>query len=130
VVKITKLTDALEGGAMEPQHFTGPTTSHPLLRTTEPHPVTVAVVRFSAGSRNHWHRHAGGQLLHVVEGEGWVQSRGTAAERIHTGDSISAAPGEEHWHGAGEEGAMAHIAVTVGETTFLEPSDGPDPTGS
>jgi len=128
-VKITNLPDALEGGPVEPSHFTGPTTSHPLLSSAEPHPVSVSVVRFAAGSRNHWHRHAGGQLLHVVEGEGWVQSREEPAQRIQTGDSISAAPGEEHWHGAGETGAMAHIAVSVGETTFLEPSVGPDPAG-
>jgi quercetin dioxygenase-like cupin family protein len=128
-VKITHLADAFEGQPVQPEHFTGPTTSHPLHRTAEPHPVSVSVIRFSAGSRNHWHRHAGGQLLHVVEGEGWVQSRGETAQRIHAGDSVSAAPGEEHWHGAGGAAAMAHIAVSVGETTFLEPSDAPDPAG-
>jgi quercetin dioxygenase-like cupin family protein len=129
-VKITNLNDALEGDPMELPYFTGPTTSHPLHSTTDPHTVNVSVVRFAAGSRNYWHRHAGGQFLHVVEGEGWVQSRGEPAQRIHTGDSVSADPGEEHWHGAGASGAMAHIAVSVGEATFLEPSDAADPAGS
>lgn len=129
-MKITKLSDALQGEPMDLQHFTGPTTAHPLQKTSEPATVNVSVVRFSAGSRNHWHRHAGGQLLHVVEGEGWVQSRGETAQKIHTGDSVSAEPGEEHWHGAGPESAMAHIAVSVGEATFLGPSDEPDPSRS
>jgi quercetin dioxygenase-like cupin family protein len=129
-VKITNLADALQGEPMDLPYFTGPTNSHPLHRTSEPRTVSVSVVRFSAGSRNHWHRHAGGQILHVVEGEGWVQSRGETAQKIHTGDSVSAEPGEEHWHGAGPEGAMAHIAVSIGETKFLEPSDGPDPNRS
>jgi quercetin dioxygenase-like cupin family protein len=119
-VKITTLADALEGEPMDPAHFTGPTTSHPLHRSTEPHPVAINVIRFTTGTRNNWHRHAGGQLLHVVEGEGWVQSRGEEAQRIRSGDSVSAEPGEEHWHGAGEDGPMAHIAVSIGETTFLD----------
>ena len=124
-MKITSLPEALQGEPLDPAHFNGPATSHPLHRSDAAHPVNVAVVRFQAGSRNHWHRHAGGQLLHVVEGEGWVQSRGEAARRIRTGDSVSAEPGEEHWHGAGPEAPMAHIAVSVGEATFLEPSEGP-----
>jgi quercetin dioxygenase-like cupin family protein len=128
-VKITHLADIFEDQPVQREHFTGPVISHPLHRTTEPHPVSVSLIRFPAGSRNHWHHHAGGQLLHVVEGEGWVQSRGEAAQRIRTGDSVSAAPGEQHWHGAHESGAMAHIAVSVGETTFLDPSDAPDPAG-
>jgi len=128
-VKITHLTETFEGQPMGPEHFTGPTTSHPLHRTAEPHPVSISVIRFSPGSRNHWHRHAGGQLLHVVDGEGWVQLRGETAQRIRAGDSVSAAPDEEHWHGAGALAAMAHIAVSVGETTFLERSHAPDSSG-
>jgi quercetin dioxygenase-like cupin family protein len=36
---------------------------------------------------------------------------------------VSTAPEEEHWHGAGPEGPMAHVAVSVGEITWLEPSE-------
>jgi quercetin dioxygenase-like cupin family protein len=129
-VNITPLTEALHGEPMDPAHFTGPTTSHPLHRVPDPHPLSVSIVRFAAGSRNVWHRHSGGQLLHVVEGEGWVQSRGEPAQRIRSGDSVSVEPGEEHWHGAGREGAMAHIAVSAGEITYLEPSEEPNPEGS
>src|ERR671939_667508 len=129
-MRITRLPQALQGDALDPAHFTGPASSYPLHRSQAPHPVNVAVVRFQPGSRNHWHRHAGGQLLHVVEGEGWVQSRGEGAQRIRVGDSVSAEPGEEHWHGAGPEGAMAHVAVSFGEITFLEPSEAPPQSGA
>ena len=121
-VKITTRTEAESGDPMDPAHFTGPAHSHPLHATLEPHPVRVGVVHFEAGTRNHWHRHAGGQLLHVVDGEGYVQSRGEAARRIRAGDSVSAAPGEEHWHGAGHGASMSHVAVTIGETTWLDSS--------
>jgi quercetin dioxygenase-like cupin family protein len=121
-VKITPRTEVLIGEPMDRTHFTGPVSAHSLLDNPDPQPVRVSVVHFEAGTRNHWHRHAGGQVLHVVEGEGHVQSRGDPVRAIRAGDSVSAAPGEEHWHGAGPEAAMAHIAVTIGETTWLEPS--------
>ncbi|HEY4026974.1 MAG TPA: cupin domain-containing protein [Candidatus Dormibacteraeota bacterium] len=127
-MNITTRTDALaeaaNGEPMDPDHFTGPASSRPLHSTLEPHPVRVSVVHFRPGTRNHWHRHAGGQVLHVVEGEGYAQSRGEAAMRIRTGDTVSAAPGEEHWHGAGPDAAFAHVAVTIGDTTWLESSAG------
>jgi quercetin dioxygenase-like cupin family protein len=115
--------EALRGEPMDPSHFTGATTARPIHRTAEPNPVSVAVVRFEAGARNHWHRHAGGQVLHVVEGEGYVQARGEQPRRIGVGDTVSTAPDEEHWHGAGPESPMAHVAVSIGETTWLEPSE-------
>jgi quercetin dioxygenase-like cupin family protein len=121
-MQITTRSEALVGEPMDATHFTGPATARALHVSADRHPVRVAVVRFEAGTRNHWHRHAGGQVLHVVEGEGYVQSRGQQARRIAVGDSVSAATGEEHWHGAGPDGPMAHIAVTIGETTWLESS--------
>jgi quercetin dioxygenase-like cupin family protein len=115
---------------MDPAHFTGLTTSHPLHQVKDLHPLSVSLVRFEAGSRNVWHSHSGGQMLHVVEGEGWVQSRAEPPRRIRSGDSISAEPGEEHWHGAGREGPMAHLAISSGDITYLEPSEEPDLDGS
>ncbi len=126
-MKITTRSEALEGEPMDGAHFTGPSSSRPLHVGLDPHPVRVSVVRFDAGTRNHWHRHSGGQVLHVVEGEGYVQARGEPARRIGAGDTVAAAPGEEHWHGAGAGAPMAHIAVTIGDVTWLE-SSAPEPT--
>src|SRR5438105_2853941 len=87
--------------------------------------IFAAVVRFEAGARNHWHSHSGGQLLHVIEGEGWVQVRGQEPERIRLHDTVAADPGEEHWHGAGGHSPMSHLAVAAGETRWLEESPPP-----
>jgi len=124
-VKITTRTEALTGEPMDATHFTGPVSSHPLHVVPQPNPVRVSVVHFQAGTRNHWHRHAGGQVLHVVDGEGYVQARGEAPRRIRAGDTVSAGPDEEHWHGAGRDGSMAHIAVSIGDITWLEPAEEP-----
>lgn len=121
-MKITTHSEAMTGEPMDPAHFTGPSTSHPLHSVPQPEPVRVSVVHFQAGTRNHWHRHGGGQVLHVVDGEGYVQSRGEPARRIGTGDTVSAAPNEEHWHGAGPGGPMSHIAVSIGDIEWLESS--------
>ncbi|MDQ6772678.1 MAG: cupin domain-containing protein [Candidatus Dormibacteraeota bacterium] len=126
-MRFTPRASAERGEPVDPAHFTGAATSVPLHRTEAAHPVSVSLVRFPAGVRNHWHRHGGGQLLHAVEGQGWVQSRGAEPRRLRPGDSVSTAPGEEHWHGAGPGEAFAHVAVTIGEVEFLEPSPQPPP---
>jgi quercetin dioxygenase-like cupin family protein len=38
-------------------------------------------------------------------------SSGGPIEEIRSGDVVSLAPGEKHWHGASPENAMQHIAV-------------------
>lgn len=107
-------------------HFTGNAGLRTLLPASGPLPPTsAAVVRFEAGVRNHWHAHAGGQLLVVIEGEGWVQARRTDAQRIQVGDTVVTEPNEEHWHGAGRTGPFAHIVVNIGETHWLEESPPP-----
>jgi quercetin dioxygenase-like cupin family protein len=126
-MKITTRPDALNTpNQMDPMHFTGKAASRDLIQATrQTLSAFAAVVRFEAGARNHWHAHAGGQLLHVIEGDGWVQGRGQAPERIRQGDTVTADPGEEHWHGAGPDRPMAHLAVAIGETRWLEPSPPP-----
>ena len=126
-MKITSLADALKGQPMDPSHFSGPATSHPLHESVQPHPVRVSVVHFRPGIRNHWHRHSGGQLLHVLDGAGFVQVRGDQVRRLEVGDTVSAPPDEEHWHGAGPEASMSHIAVSIGDTIWLEPAEMPPP---
>ncbi len=125
-MKLTPRAESLQGQAMDGAHFTGPASSHVLLVNEEPNRVAVSVVRFEPGTRNHWHSHSGGQMLHVVEGSGYVQARGAPLQPITEGDSISAAPGEQHWHGAGRSGPMAHVTVTIGQVEWLEESPPPD----
>jgi len=88
-------------------------------------PTSAAVVRFEAGVRNHWHAHAGGQLMVVIDGEGWVQARRAEPQRIEVGDAVVTGPNEEHWHGAGRGGPFAHIVVNIAETRWLEESPPP-----
>jgi quercetin dioxygenase-like cupin family protein len=126
-MKITPRAQALRDlTPLDAAHFTGKAGSHPLLPASTPLPPTsAAVVRFELGVRNRWHAHAGGQLLVVIEGEGWVQARGSAAQRIQVGDTVVTDPNEEHWHGAGRSGPCAHVVVNIGEARWLEASPPP-----
>jgi quercetin dioxygenase-like cupin family protein len=85
----------------------------------------VSMIRYAPGARTHWHSHSGGQLIYVVEGEGWVQARGEQPRSLGPGDSASIAPGEVHWHGAKAHTALAHLAVTTGKPTWFEESELP-----
>ena len=114
--------EAMEGDLRKPQGgFTGDADQRTIHARVVPEPVRVSFVRFQPGATTHWHSHSGGQVLHVVEGEGRAQDRGAAVVVLKPGDTVTAEAGQEHWHGAAPGSAMTHLAVTIGEVTWLEP---------
>ena len=60
--------------------FTGDVWMWPRTGATEH--TEVRVVLFTPGARSAWHRHPAGQVLHVTEGAGLVQSRGGVREEV------------------------------------------------
>ena len=91
--------------------FTGTVRLDPLFGVEAPSRVAGAYVTFEPGARTAWHTHPLGQTLVVTFGAGLVQREGGPIEPIGPGDVVRFAPGERHWHGAGPEIAMTHIAV-------------------
>ena len=79
---------------------------------------TVNSVTFTPGARTNWHTHEHGQLLIVTSGRGRAGSRDGAREALEPGDVVWFAPGEEHWHGAGPDTVMTHIAISLGVTSW------------
>lgn len=104
---------------LDSDHFTGPATRRDLGRIETPD-GSALVVSFDPGTRNRWHRHSGGQILYVIEGAGRVAVRGGDEVRIGPGDLVYAPPGEDHWHGAAEDEPMVHLALSFGETEWLD----------
>lgn len=106
-------------------YFTGRVRIDPLHTAPDPARVSMALVTFEAGARTAWHTHPLGQTLVVTAGCGRVQLEGQAAQDIRPGDVVWIAPGERHWHGAGPQTAMSHIAIQerVGDSpvTWMEP---------
>ena len=97
------------------QYFVGQSYLNPL--TDPSKTVFLANVTFEPGCRNNWHIHkaesGGGQLLICVDGEGWYQEEGKAAQSLKPGDVVTIPAGVKHWHGAKKDSWFSHIAVEV-----------------
>lgn len=93
------------------EYFTGAVGIDEIARGVEPSRVRLYRVSFTPGARTAWHTHPVGQVLHVLTGEGLAQAEGGPVRAIHPGDTIRFAPGERHWHGAGPQNIMVHLAL-------------------
>jgi quercetin dioxygenase-like cupin family protein len=92
--------------------FTGTVWQEPIIETpSQPARVRAAIVTFEPGARTNWHTHPLGQTLHVLSGSGRVQLDGEPVQTINAGDTVWIEPGERHWHGAGPDTRMAHMAI-------------------
>ena len=99
--------------------FTGSVWADPVLAAEGE--VGVADVFFEPGARTHWHTHVIGQVLVVTHGAGYVRTRDGNGGRIGAGDVVHISAGEEHWHGAGLDSYLLHVAISLGAATWLEP---------
>ena len=114
-------------GKTPASNFTGDVYLTPIYIGAGPSRMTVALVRFTPGAHTNWHSHAVGQTLHVTDGVGLVGTRDGTVLRIRAGDTVVCPPDEEHWHGAGPDTFMSHLAMleTLPDgqdpTTWLEP---------
>ena len=92
-------------------YFTGQVRMDPLLSPPEPARMRALSVTFEPGARTAWHTHPLGQTLIVTAGFGRAQTDGGPIQTIQPGDVIWFEPGERHWHGAGPDTGMTHIAI-------------------
>jgi quercetin dioxygenase-like cupin family protein len=91
--------------------FTGDVYVDAVAEPAGPFRLAAARVHFTPGARTAWHTHPAGQTVYVTEGEGRCQRRGGTIETIRPGDRVFFEPGEDHWHGAGPDRFMTHIAI-------------------
>ncbi len=92
-------------------YFTGTVWQDPIIEAPEPARLRAVVVMFEPGARTAWHTHPLGQTLYVTAGTGRFQTFGEPIQTIGAGDVIWIPPDEKHWHGAGPETMMTHIAM-------------------
>jgi quercetin dioxygenase-like cupin family protein len=101
--------------------FTGAVWQDPIVETPAPGNVRASLVHFEPGARTAWHTHPAGQTLYILSGVGRVQSVGGPIRDVRAGDVVWFAPNEKHWHGAGPQTTMAHVAITeVRDGKFVE----------
>lgn len=96
-------------------YFTGQVWQDAVSSSTETQNLRSLLVTFAPGGRTHWHTHPLGQTLYVTSGCGRIQSWGGPLQTISACDVIWIPPGEKHWHGAGPDTLMCHLALQEAE---------------
>ena len=107
------------------QFFTGQTYLNMLNPKEDVWNLPVGNVTFEPGARTNWHKHDGGQILLVLNGEGRYQERGKEIQILHKGDIVRIPPKVEHWHGAAPDCWFVHVSLEPnahlnGKTEWLE----------
>src|SRR2546427_11034388 len=88
--------------------FTGSVRIDSPFQRSSPARVSGAIVTFEPAARTACPTHPLAQTLIVTAGLGRVQRAGGAIAEIRPGDVVSIEPGENHWHAATPDAAMAH----------------------
>ena len=96
-----------QGGSKE---FEGEVTLQRLVTPEESKEVELLAVWFSAGARTRAHTHDTDQILHIVEGQGFVADE-HELRVVSMGDVVTVHAGQWHWHGAMPASSMMHISV-------------------
>lgn len=117
---VVRVTDSPESRSDRPI-FVGEVYHRPLIDAATSPAVTVGLVRFVDGGKNHPHIHTADQILYITEGAGIVG--GPAGDNhVLAGDIVHIPAGEVHWHGARPGLHMAHLSILPPcETTVLDP---------
>ncbi|MDQ6843331.1 MAG: cupin domain-containing protein [Bacteroidota bacterium] len=101
-----------KGEKLSNEYFTGNAYLYPLVAKDKNNEFTVGCVTFEPGARTHWHTHPKGQVLIIMEGQGFYQQKGKPAQALNKGDVVNIPENTEHWHGASADSTFAHVAIT------------------
>ena len=114
-----------KGQQLPNEWFSGNAFITPLVTKDKNNEFSAGVVTFEPNARTNWHTHPKGQVLIILDGNGFYQEKGKPAQTIKKGDVINIPENIEHWHGASAKSKMAHIAITNFkddvQVTWLQP---------
>lgn len=105
-------------------NFTGNAYNFRLLENDSTYNTLVGNVYFEKGARSNWHVHPSGQILIILDGEGYHQLEGNPKQTMKKGDVIKCPPNAKHWHGATENSSLTQMYILPktenGIVTWLE----------
>ncbi len=106
-------------------NFTGKAYNFGLLPNDSTYNTLVGNVYFEKGARSNWHVHPSGQILIIIDGEGYHQTEGGSRQTMKKGDVVKCPPNVKHWHGASENSSLTQMYILPntqkGIVTWLEP---------
>jgi quercetin dioxygenase-like cupin family protein len=105
-------------------NFTGNAYNFGLVANDSTYNTLVGTVYFEKRAHSNWHIHPSGQILIVLNGEGYHQIEGQPKQTMRTGDVIKCPPKVKHWHGATEDSSLTQLYILPktenGIVTWLE----------
>ena len=102
-----------KGEKITNNNFTGTAWVQMFVSNDSTYNTSIGNVTFEPKARTNWHKHPGGQILLVTEGQGYYQEKGKPAQIIRKGDVVKIPPEMEHWHGAAPDSGLTHIAISL-----------------
>jgi quercetin dioxygenase-like cupin family protein len=106
-------------------NFTGKAYNFGLVENDSIYNMLVGNVYFEKSARSNWHTHPSGQILIVLDGEGYHQLEGQARQIMKKGEVIKVPANTRHWHGATEDNSLTQMYILPktenGFVTWLEP---------
>lgn len=106
-------------------NFTGNAYNFGLVSNDSTYNTLVGNVYFEKSARSNWHVHPSGQILIVLDGEGYHQLEGQSRQTMKKGDVIKVPANTRHWHGATENNSLTQMYILPktqnGIVTWLEP---------
>jgi quercetin dioxygenase-like cupin family protein len=114
-----------QGQKLPKEFFTGNAFLSPLVARDKNNDFTVGSLVYEPKTRSNWHTHPKGQILIIIEGEGYYQEKSKPIQILKKGDVVIAPANVEHWHGASPTNRMVDIAITNfkgdDQQTWLQP---------
>lgn len=104
-----------DGQKIDNDNFTGIAWLTMLAESDSLNAMYAGNVRFEPGTRTNWHSHPAGQLLIVIDGEGYYQEKEQPKRILRKGDAVKCPPHTPHWHGAAPDSEFSHIAISSSE---------------
>jgi len=114
-----------KGEVITNNNFTGTAWVQMLVNNDTTYTTSIGNVTFEPKARTNWHKHPGGQILLITDGQGFYQEKGKSAQVLHKGDVVKIPTYAEHWHGAAPDFSLTHIAISPntdkGSVIWLQP---------
>ena len=106
-------------------NFTGNAYNFGLVANDSIYNTLVGNVYFEKSARSNWHLHPSGQILIVLDGEGYHQLEGQPRQTMKKGEVIKVPANTRHWHGATENTTLMQMYILPktenGFVTWMEP---------
>lgn len=102
-------------------HYLGNAWINRLIPADDDFNYNLTQATFSADSTLDWHKHSTGQVLIIIDGEGYYQERGKEVIVVKKGDVIKCDKNTEHWHSSSHDSMVSYIAIYgASETIWTE----------